>query len=65
MRSRICAVAPSAVFPAAHSCLVDMFSALGDTFFRPGAEQELYGVNEMDANLWKAYFRANAEYITR
>ena len=28
-------------------------------------EQELYGVNELDANLWKAYFRANAEYITR
>lgn len=27
--------------------------------------QELYGVNELDANLWKAYFRANAEYITR
>ncbi|CAM9426180.1 unnamed protein product, partial [Ectocarpus fasciculatus] len=27
--------------------------------------EELYGVDEMDANLWKAYFRANAEYITR
>lgn len=29
------------------------------------AEQELYGVSEMDENLWKAYFRSNAEYITR
>lgn len=30
-----------------------------------GFGQELYGVNEMDENLWKAYFRSNAEYITR
>lgn len=27
--------------------------------------QDLHGVDERDANLWKAYFRANAEYITR
>lgn len=43
-----------------HTSMVS--SAVGDaTHF----EQELYGVNELDANLWKAYFRANAEYITR
>ncbi|CAM9801782.1 unnamed protein product [Chrysoparadoxa australica] len=29
------------------------------------AFEEQYSVNELDANLWKAFFRANAEYITR
>lgn len=29
------------------------------------ARQAFYGVEETGADAWKAYFRANAEYITR